>query len=90
MSIEDKPPSNESNSASMLQIKSSKLETIYKILETVLVSEIILLLLGGIIVTNMHLLPLRILYWIVIPWATLITGVLFLIVRYMKRNYLRE
>jgi len=69
---------------------TSKLDIIYKILETVFVSEIILLLFGGLFVTNMAPIPLRILYWMVIPWATLIMGILFLIVRYMKRNYLRE
>lgn len=75
---------------SRLQEKSSKLNLIYKVLETILVSEILLLLYGGIFVTNMHPVLLRIFHWIVIPWSTLITGILFLIVGYMKRNYLRE
>ncbi len=90
MSVEDKPPSKENNSAITSQRRNSKVETIYKILETVLVSEIVLFLFGGFFVTNMDSISLRILYWIVIPWSTLITGILFLIVRYMKRNYLRE
>ena len=63
---------------------TSKLDIVYKILETVLVSEIILFLFGGIFVTNMNPVPLRILYWFVIPWALLITGVLFLIIRHMR------
>jgi len=68
----------------------SRLDLSYKILETVLVSEIILLVLGGVVVTNMHPFVLRILYWIIIPWSTLITGILFLIIRYLKINLHRE
>jgi hypothetical protein len=64
---------------------TSKLNEIYKILETVLVSEIILFLLGGIFVTNLNPIPLRIFYWTVIPWSILITGILFLIVRHLRR-----
>ena len=67
-------------------IQSSKLDIIYKILQTVLASEIILFILGGVFVTNMHPFPLQFLYWVLIPWVTLITGVLFLIVRYIKRR----
>jgi hypothetical protein len=63
---------------------TSKLDKIYKILETVLVSEIILFLLGGVFVTNMHPVPLRILYWFVIPWALLITALLYLILRNIR------
>ncbi len=72
--------------SSMLQEESSKLDTIYKVLETILISEIILFILGGIIVTNMHPIPLQILYWMVIPWSTLISGVLFLAVRHLRRR----
>ena len=64
---------------------TSKLDIIYKILETVLVSEIILFILGGFFVTNMHPFQLCIFYWIVIPWSILITGILFLIVRHLRR-----
>ncbi|MGY5872403.1 MAG: hypothetical protein RTV72_09170 [Candidatus Thorarchaeota archaeon] len=63
---------------------TSKLEIIYKILETVLASEIILLILGGVFVTNMHPIPLQILYGFLIPWSFLITIVLFLIVRHIR------
>ncbi|MHA1422914.1 MAG: hypothetical protein ACTSSD_12550 [Candidatus Thorarchaeota archaeon] len=58
----------------------------YKILETVLVSEIILLIGGGLYVFNLSPLALRIFYWRLLPWLTLITGILFLIVRYFRRR----
>jgi len=64
---------------------TSKLSIIYKVLETVLASEIILFILGGVFVTNLDPIPLRIFYWIVIPWSILITGILFLIVRHLRR-----
>jgi len=76
--------------SSKLQEKSSKLDTIYKVLETVFVSEIILCIYGAFTIAYWFPAPLVIFYWIIIPWSTLITGILFLIVRYMKRNYLRE
>ena len=71
---------------------TSKLDIMYRILETVLVSEIILLILGGFFVTNMDPIPLRILYWIVIPWSILITGLLFLMLHHLRGRgyYLRE
>lgn len=68
------------------KLQRSKLELVYMILETVLVAEIILLLLGGLFISNMHPFPLRFLYWVLIPWSTLITGVLFLIVRYIRKK----
>jgi hypothetical protein len=64
---------------------TSKLNVIYKVLETMLVSEIILLILGGVFVSNLHPFLLRIFYWIVIPWSILITGILFIIVRHLRR-----
>ncbi len=64
---------------------TSKLNVIYKVLETMLVSEIILLILGGVFVSNLHPFQLRIFYWIVIPWSILITGILFIIVRHLRR-----
>ena len=63
---------------------TSTFDNIYKILETALASEIILFLLGGIFVTNMHPVPLRILYWFIIPWALLITALLYLILRNIR------
>ncbi|MGY5858909.1 MAG: hypothetical protein RTU63_06035 [Candidatus Thorarchaeota archaeon] len=68
----------------------SRLDISYKILETVLVSEIILLIWGGLFVFNLSPFSLRIFYWIVLPWLTLITGILFLIVRYLRKTYLLE
>jgi hypothetical protein len=63
---------------------TSKLDKIYKILETVLVSEIILFLLGGVFVSNLSPVSLRILYGFVIPWALLITALLYLILRNIR------
>jgi hypothetical protein len=63
---------------------SLNIETIYKVLETILVSEIILFLIGGFLVTNLSPYPLQILYGVFIPWSLLITGFLFLLVRYLR------
>jgi hypothetical protein len=60
--------------------------SLYKILETVLVSEIILFLIGGFLVTNLSPFPLQIMYWVLIPWSIVITGLLFLIVLWLKRR----
>jgi hypothetical protein len=62
------------------------IETVYKVLETILVSEIILFLIGGVLVTNLSPYPLQILYGVLIPWAIVITGLLFLIARLLRRK----
>jgi len=85
--IEKEEEKGQSWWSSNQNLELTKIDLIYKILETVLVSEIILLLLGGLFVFNMHPFPLRFLYWVAIPWATLITGILFLIIRYLRKMH---
>ena len=67
-----------------LQEKTSKLDKIYKILETALVSEIILFIFGGFFVTNFSPYALRVFYGVVIPWSILIALMLFLLVRQIR------
>ena len=64
----------------------SKLDKIYKVLETALVSEIILFIFGGFFVTNFSPYALWVFYGAVIPWSILVTVVLFLIIRHIRRR----
>ena len=85
--LEKEEEKNQSWWSSNKNLQPSKIDIIYKILETALVSEITLLILGGFFVSNLHPITLRILYWVVIPWSFLTTLVLFLIVRHVRRRF---
>jgi hypothetical protein len=94
MSGEDKSQADENKSLSALsnvhpfesKVCTLSVGLLYKIIETVLASEIILFLIGGFLVTNLSPSPLQILYWVLIPWSIVVTGLLFLIVLWLKRR----
>ena len=58
--------------------------TLNKVLETILAAEIILLIIGGLIVSNLDSWQYRAYYGLAAPWFILITGLLFLMTRPMK------
>jgi hypothetical protein len=64
----------------------SKLDKIYKVLETALVSEIILFIFGGVFVTSFSPYAMWVFYGAVIPWSILVTIVLLLIVRHIRNR----
>jgi len=85
--LEKEEEKNQSWWSSNKNLQPSKIDIIYKILETALVSEIILFLFGGFFVTNFSPYALWVFYGAVIPWSILITGVLFLMVRHVRRRF---
>ncbi|MGY5858910.1 MAG: hypothetical protein RTU63_06040 [Candidatus Thorarchaeota archaeon] len=57
-----------------------------KVLETILAAEVILLIIGGLIVSNLDSWQYRAYYALAVPWFILITGLLFLMTRPMKER----
>ena len=60
--------------------------TLNKALETILAAEIILLIIGGLIVSNLDSWQYRAYYGLAVPWFILITGLLFLMTRPMRER----
>lgn len=60
--------------------------TLNKVLGTILAAEIILLIIGGLIVSNLYFWQYRTYYGQAVPFSILITGILFLMTRPMKEK----
>jgi len=84
--LEKDEEKNQSWRYSEKNLKLTKIDIIYKILETALVSEIVLYIYGGFTIAYWFPAPLVIFYWFVLPWSILITGVLFLIIRHIRNR----
>jgi hypothetical protein len=60
--------------------------TLNKVLGTILAAEIILIIIGGLIVIILDSWPMRYYYGQALPWYILITGLLFLVTRPLRRD----
>lgn len=61
-------------------------QRIYKVLETALAIEIILLIYGGVAIFNLSPIVLRIFYWIIVPWSIVITAPFWFVARYKVKS----
>jgi hypothetical protein len=59
---------------------------LYKVLETTLAIEIILLIYGSVAIVNLSPFVLRIFYWTIVPWSIVVTAPFWLIVRHKVKS----
>jgi len=61
-------------------------QRVYKVLETALAAETILLVFGSVTIFNLSPIELRIFYWTIVPWSIVITAPLWFVVRHKVKS----
>ena len=68
------------------KMKVVNYQSIYRVLETILAIEIILLVFGSVTIFNLSPIELRVFYWTIVPWSIVITAPLWFVVRHKVKS----